>query len=204
MVEMDRVLVVAAHPDDEVLGCGATIRKLIESGAHVRIVIIGEGSSCRYPGDQLDSDEVNAAIAQRRAFAEKAMAVLGVSDVWFGDFPCGRCDIIPVIEIGKLVETHIAQFLPDTVITHHCQDANSDHRITFNAVNTATRPVPVVASAQYCVLKHQVQPNGDLSTPFNPACLLMYQTRSTLKLRHLIAILKRRDVNFLSRARQKG
>ena len=49
MVEMDRVLVVAAHPDDEVLGCGATIRKLIESGAHVRIVIIGEGSSCRYP-----------------------------------------------------------------------------------------------------------------------------------------------------------
>ena len=93
-------------------------------------------------GDQLDSDEVNAAIAQRRAFAEKAMAVLGVSDVWFGDFPCGRFDIIPVIEIGKLVETHIAQFLPDTVITHHCQDANSDHRITFNAVNTATRPVP--------------------------------------------------------------
>lgn len=142
MIDMNRVLVVAAHPDDEVLGCGATIRKLVELGAQVRIVILGEGSSCRYSVKQIRSDEVRAAITQRRAFADQAIEVLGVNDAWFGDFPCGRFDTVPVIEIGKTIESHIAQFLPDTVITHHGQDTNSDHRITFNAVNTATRPMP--------------------------------------------------------------
>ena len=142
MIEMNRVLVVVAHPDDEVLGCGATIRKLVESGSQVRILILGEGTSCRYEVEQIDTDEVRATIAQRRAFADKAIAVLGVSDSWFGDFPCGRFDTVPVIEIGKLIETHIEQFLPDTVMTHHGKDTNSDHRITFSAVIAATRPVP--------------------------------------------------------------
>jgi len=142
MIDMNRVLVVAAHPDDEVLGCGATIRKLVESGAEVRILILGEGSSCRYSTDQIRSNEVREAILQRRAFADQAIEVLGVTDAWFVEFPCGRFDTVPVIEIGKTIEFHIADFLPDTVITHHGQDTNSDHRITFNAVNTATRPVP--------------------------------------------------------------
>lgn len=142
MMNMRRVLVVVAHPDDEVLGCGATIRKLIESGSQVRILILGEGSSCRYPLEQIESQEVKFAIRQRRDFADASMDVLGVSDAWFSDFPCGRFDTVPVIDIGKLVESHIWQFQPDTVITHHGKDTNSDHRITFNAVITATRPIP--------------------------------------------------------------
>lgn len=142
MINMKRVLVVVAHPDDEVLGCGATIRKLVEAGALVRVLVVGEGSSCRFSSDQIDSDAVRTAIAHRRALADAAMEVLGVTDAWFGDFPCGRFDTVPVIEIGKLIETHIARFQPDTVVTHHGQDANSDHRITFNAVIAATRPVP--------------------------------------------------------------
>jgi LmbE family N-acetylglucosaminyl deacetylase len=139
---MKRVLVVVAHPDDEVLGCGATIRKLVEGGAVVRVLVVGEGSSCRHPADRLASAEVQAEIVQRRTFADAAMQVLGVTDAVFCDFPCGRFDTAPVIDIGKLVETHIADFKPDTLMTHYGEDANSDHRVTFNAVIAATRPTP--------------------------------------------------------------
>lgn len=137
-----RALVVAAHPDDEVLGCGATIHKILGQGGHVRVLILGEGSTCRYPADLITSAEARAAIAQRRGFADQALASLGVVDAVFGDLPCGRFDQVPLIDIGKTIEEQIRQFRPDTVLTHFGQDANSDHRLAFNAVITATRPVP--------------------------------------------------------------
>ncbi len=139
---MTRVLVVVAHPDDEVLGCGATIHKIIRGGGIVRVLILGEGSSCRYPKEMLESEQVRLDIAQRRRFADNSLAVLGVTDVVFGDIPCGRFDSVPIIDIGKQIEMQIADFRPDTVITHFVSDANSDHRITFNATIAATRPVP--------------------------------------------------------------
>ena len=139
---MGRVLVVAAHPDDEVLGCGATIHKILSQGGHVRVCILGEGSTCRYPVGRIASEEAKAAISQRRSFADQALASLGVVDAVFGDLPCGRFDQIPLIDIGKQIEEQIRQFRPDTVLTHFGQDANSDHRLSFNAVIAATRPVP--------------------------------------------------------------
>jgi LmbE family N-acetylglucosaminyl deacetylase len=140
--KMDRVLVVVAHPDDEVLGCGATICKIICNGGAVRVLILGEGSSCRYPQQMLGSDQVCHEMLQRRQFAEEALTVLGATDAVFGNLPCGRFDTTPIIDIGKQIEIQIADFQPDTVITHFAGDANSDHRITFNAVIAATRPVP--------------------------------------------------------------
>lgn len=141
-MEMNKVLVVVAHPDDEVLGCGATIRKLVCEGAKVRVLILGEGSSARYPREMMDSKEVRRDIQQRRQFAEKSFAILGVADVVYGDLPCGRFDTVPIIDIGKLIEASIADLSPDTVMTHFGNDANSDHRLTFNAVIAATRPTP--------------------------------------------------------------
>lgn len=141
-VTMNRVLVVVAHPDDEVLGCGATIHKIIRGGGVVRVLVLGEGSSCRYSKDMLGSEQVRTEISQRRQFADEALAVLGVVDAVFGDLPCGRFDTVPIIDIGKQIEAQIADFRPDTVITHFGGDANSDHRLTFNAVIAATRPVP--------------------------------------------------------------
>jgi len=142
MLNMQRVLVVVAHPDDEVLGCGATIARLVAEGKAVSVLILGEGSSCRFPRALVGSTEVAREIAVRRSFAERCFAVLGVTDVEYGEIPCGRFDTVPVIDIGKMVETHIQAFQPDTLLTHCGHDANSDHRITFNAVITATRPVP--------------------------------------------------------------
>jgi len=141
-VSLEKVLVVAAHPDDEVLGCGGTIRRTLREGGWVRVLVLGEGSSCRFPLGQIASSEAVAAITQRRRFAERALAALGVDEFRFGDLPCGRFDTQPIIDIGKTIEIEIADFKPDAVITHFGRDANSDHRHTFDAVLAATRPVP--------------------------------------------------------------
>jgi LmbE family N-acetylglucosaminyl deacetylase len=139
-MNMKRVLVVAAHPDDDVLGCGATMSKLIKSGKAVRVVFLGEGSTCRYEEGQIDSDEAQRTIEQRNGFAREALAVLGVDDYVFHNLPCGRFDTIPIIDIGKRVELEIAAFRPDTVISHFANDTNNDHRLAFQATLQATRP----------------------------------------------------------------
>ena len=139
-MNMERVLVVAAHPDDDILGCGATMCKLVKRGKLVRVVFLGEGSTCRYAEDKIGSEETQHAIEQRNGFACEALAVLGVDDFVFHNLPCGRFDTIPIIDIGKLVEKEIAVFQPDTILTHFAHDTNNDHRLAFQAALQATRP----------------------------------------------------------------
>ena len=137
---MHRVLVVAAHPDDDILGCGATMRRLVKQASSVRVLFLGEGSTCRYEGDQVNTKEAQTAIKQRQKFAHEALDVLGVDDYVFHDLPCGRFDTTPIIDAGKRVESEIAAFLPDTIFTHFAHDTNNDHRVTFQATLQATRP----------------------------------------------------------------
>lgn len=135
---MKRVLVIAAHPDDEVLGCGATISKYSRQGVKFTVLFIAEGSSCRYV-DPVSAESL-AAIGARTQQAVNALALLGVKDYHFNDLPCGRLDQVPIIEINKVIEKVIRQFDPDTVLTHSAFDANNDHRIVYRATIMATRP----------------------------------------------------------------
>jgi LmbE family N-acetylglucosaminyl deacetylase len=135
---MKRVLVIAAHPDDEVLGCGATIAKYSRRGVHFMVLFIAEGSSCRY-ADPCCAESV-AAIEARNQHSANAMALLGVKDYHFKNFPCGRLDQVPIIEINKSIEYAIGKFNPDTVLTHSALDVNNDHRIVCRATIMATRP----------------------------------------------------------------
>lgn len=135
---MKRVLIIAAHPDDEVLGCGATIAKYSRIGTEFMVLFIAEGSSCRY--SNISSPASTAAIAERTRMATNALAVLGVNEYCFNDLPCGRLDQEPVIEINKAIERAISKFDPDTVLTHSYFDANNDHRIVFRSTVMATRP----------------------------------------------------------------
>ncbi|WP_244934497.1 PIG-L deacetylase family protein [Leptospira vanthielii] len=135
---MKKVLILAAHPDDEVLGCGGILSKYQGSGVEFKIVFIGEGSSCRYT--ELDSKESKDAINFRNACAIKALDSLGVQNFVFHNLPCGRFDQIPIIEINKIIEKEITSFSPDTLFTHSVFDANNDHKIVFHSTIMATRP----------------------------------------------------------------
>lgn len=130
------ILILAAHPDDEVLGCGGTIAKLADEGAIVHVAFLADGVFSR-AGEQTAQQ---LELTSRRAAAHKACEILGVRSVSFGDFPDNRMDTIPLLDITQAVETLIAQHKPEMVFTHHAGDVNIDHRRLHEAVVTACRP----------------------------------------------------------------
>ncbi len=135
-----RILVIGAHPDDDVLGCAGVIYKLQKKGAKIRILFIGEGSSCRFNSADHSKLECKNAILDREKAAKRALDFINVKNITFLHNPCGRFDTVPLIDIGKSIELEIADFCPDTIFTHSNVDANNDHRITFQATLQATRP----------------------------------------------------------------
>jgi len=165
---MRRALVIAAHPDDEVLGCGATISKYSRQGGQFMVLFVAEGSSCRY-ADPASVDSV-AAIASRTKQAVNALDLLGIEDYQFGDLPCGRLDQMPIIEINKAIEQVIRKFDPDTVFTHASSDANNDHKIVCRATIMATRPGAQNRVAR--VLSYEVLSSSEwaFSETFAPNC----------------------------------
>jgi LmbE family N-acetylglucosaminyl deacetylase len=133
-----RVLIIAAHPDDEILGCGGLISKYQPEGVKFKILFIGEGSTCRY--EDFRCEEGVSDIKERTVSVAKAMTILNIQDFELHDLPCGRLDQIPIIKINKIIENAIRSFEPDTVLTHSPYDANNDHKIVFNSTIMATRP----------------------------------------------------------------
>lgn len=135
---MKRALIIAAHPDDDILGCGGILSKYQSCGINFKVIFIGEGSTCRFY-DPKCNDALNA-IKQRNFAACKALSYLNIDNVEFNDLPCGRLDQTPIIEINKIIEKAINEFSPDTILTHSPYDVNNDHKIVFQATLTATRP----------------------------------------------------------------
>ena len=135
---MSTVLVVAAHPDDEVLGCGGTIAAL--SRTHdVHVAILGEGATSRAPRRDRAPKRAVARLQQQ---SREAAKVLKVRSVQLAGLPDNRFDALPLLEIVKQVEAWVVRLRPEAVYTHHPGDLNVDHQLTFRAVLTATRPQP--------------------------------------------------------------
>jgi LmbE family N-acetylglucosaminyl deacetylase len=130
---MTKILVIAAHPDDEVLGMGGTIAAHTGRGDAVRVVVVTDGSSTQYPGDA----EVRA---RKDGEARRAASELGVEDYVHLDLPDMRLDTLPHVEVNKVVEEHVREFAPEVVYTVQ-PDVNNDHRVLFDSVAVATRPV---------------------------------------------------------------
>lgn len=137
-VTAESVLVVAAHPDDEILGCGGTLAKLASSGARIHVAFLADGVFSR-GGDRAARE---AELCRRRHAARQACGALGVTSLSFGDFPDNRLDGVPLLDLIRPIEALIAEHRPDTVFTHHAGDLNIDHRRTHQAVVTACRPQP--------------------------------------------------------------
>lgn len=138
-----RLLVVAAHPDDEVLGCGGTIARFRDAGHDVRVVMLAEGVTARFDPSEFATPQVQEWSARRNANAYRALAVLGVpsDQVFVEQRPCCRLDMVPQIDLVKQIERHIADFRPTDLFTHAAADTNVDHRMAHQAVLTAVRPL---------------------------------------------------------------
>jgi LmbE family N-acetylglucosaminyl deacetylase len=137
-----RVLVVAAHPDDEVLGCGATMARHAQAGDEVHTVFLADGVAARDrdAGDgRAGHDE---SLEHRRAAAHEAAERLGSASVAFFDFPDNRLDSVALLEIVQELEAFAAPLAPEIVYTHHAGDLNVDHRICHQVALTAFRPLP--------------------------------------------------------------
>lgn len=136
-IRFNKVLVVVAHPDDEILGCGGLMAKF-SSDVEFHILFVAEGSSCRF--DIFDSFEAQQAIHERNKSAVKALRALGAKSWHFHNFPCGRLDQTPLIEINKVIEYHISLVEPDVLITHSPCDSNQDHVKICRSSIIASRP----------------------------------------------------------------
>ncbi len=147
-----KVLVVAAHPDDETLGSGGYAAKLIRQGHEVNWLILGEGTTSRV------ADRTQVGRAELRSQSDdclRAASIIGVRSVTQLEFPDNRFDSVDLLDVTKSIEAQIAKREPAVVITHHRGDLNIDHRVTHQAVLTATRPVP--GSTIHTVLAFEVQ-----------------------------------------------
>lgn len=131
-------LIIAAHPDDEVLGCGGTIAKLAAQGEEVHILILATGLTSRVGFDLEKTPDALQAHLER---ARRAVALLGAINVNFAGFPDQKMDMLPLLEITHRIEVEIESIKPQTIFTHHGGDLNLDHVITFRATLTATRPM---------------------------------------------------------------
>ena len=135
MNKIKKVLVVAAHPDDELLGCGGTLIKLAKKNCKIFTLFFTDGISAR--GSKF-SKKVN----NRKNEALKSLKIMGVHSSKFLSYPDNGLDTVPLIKIIREIEQIIIKFKPDTILTHSNVDLNIDHEIVSRAVVTASRPKP--------------------------------------------------------------
>lgn len=131
MKKMGHVLVVAAHPDDEVLGCGGTIARHIAEGDTVSVVVVTRGTPQVFAQTQVEQVRHELAAAHR---------VLGISTLHFLDFPAPKLDSIPNYEIAERLQALFRQQAPDIVYLPHRGDLHADHRAVYYATLVAARP----------------------------------------------------------------
>lgn len=136
----NKILVIAAHPDDEILGCGGTIAKHVQQGDIVDVVILAEGITSR--DDVRDRTNNEKALTDLSTAARKANKIVGVNKLSLCQFPDNRMDSLSLLDVVKTIENIISKFKPSTIYTHHRGDVNIDHRIIHDAVVTACRPMP--------------------------------------------------------------
>jgi N-acetylglucosamine malate deacetylase 1 len=133
------IAVIAAHADDEVLGCGGTISKFIDEGHSVHILLMADGETSR---SELDKSSYEFAKEKRNTSAKKANKILSSSSLTVLEFPDNRMDGLDLLDVVKPIEKFIDEYKPEIIITHFAGDVNIDHQITNKAVITACRPQP--------------------------------------------------------------
>jgi len=158
------ILLVFAHPDDEVLGCGATIAKFAMQGAKVSTLILSDGVASRVP------THLSKEIKNRQNEMQKANKLIGVKEVFTESFPDNAFDSVPLLDIVKKIEDIKQKTKPQIIFTHHYGDMNIDHQITYQAVLTATRPMQgeMVKEIYSCEIPSSTEWNFEPNKQFAP------------------------------------
>lgn len=138
MQNINKALIIAAHPDDEVLGMGATIYKLSEMGKEIHLLIVTDGSTCQYR----NSNQIDAIIASKKQETLNCAKLLGIKSVSYADLPDMKLDTIPQVDVNSVIENAINRIKPDTIFTHFYADLNMDHQIVYKSTMVATRSLP--------------------------------------------------------------
>lgn len=162
----NKVLVVAAHPDDEVLGCGGTIAMHAEVGDEVHVLILAEGATGRDP--IRDREKRRPELTRLAQSARRAVDILKAKSLTLHDFPDNRMDSVDILDVAKLVESHIKRVRPGIVYTHHAGDLNIDHRRVHEGVVVACRPLP--SSAVRTLLFFEAASSTEWRPPASGAC----------------------------------
>ena len=150
-----KILIIAAHPDDEVLGMGATIKKLANQKHEIHLCVVTEGATAQYENKKM--------IEVRKDACIKAGKILGISNFTFLGFPDAKLDTIPQLEINKKLEEIIKKFKPEIVYTTPFNDLMIDHQKVFECTLVATRPI---SNSVKKILCYEIP--GITKIPFNP------------------------------------
>ncbi|NCO01837.1 MAG: PIG-L family deacetylase [Epsilonproteobacteria bacterium] len=134
-----KILIVAAHPDDEVLGCFGTVARLIKEGYEAYTLILGEGKTSRDIQRVVQEKKEELEILNQEI--QKANACIGIKKTFVHHFADNRFDSIDLLDIIKVISDVKDEVQPDIIFTHFKNDLNIDHQITYKAVITATRPM---------------------------------------------------------------
>jgi len=137
-----KIMIIAAHPDDEILGCGGTVARLINEGAEGYTLILGQGRMPEYV--VLGFKEYDKQLREWIESIKQANLIIGTKKIYLPDanfLPDNQFDSVPLLTIVRFIENEIKDYKPDLIFTHYANDLNIDHRITYQAVITATRPM---------------------------------------------------------------
>ena len=162
---MNKVLIIAAHPDDEVLGCGGTIANHTAKGDTVHVLFMTNGLGSRVESSSED-------VLNRQSMAYQSADILGVKSLTFLDFPDNSMDSIPLLNVVKKIEEEVNNFQPEIIYTHHIGDLNIDHQVTHKAVMTACRPQPNFCVKEIYCFEVLSSTEWTIDNLFSPNCFV--------------------------------
>jgi LmbE family N-acetylglucosaminyl deacetylase len=180
------VLVVAAHPDDELLGCGGTAARLAREGHSLYMAILGEGITSRQP-QRSSADPAD--LTSLRGCSQRVADLLGVKELSLHGLPDNRFDTLPLLDVIKVVEELIERWRPTAIYTHHGGDLNVDHQVVSRAVLTAARPMessPVRELYMFEIASSTEWAFQQLSPVFKPNVFVNIESTLPLKLEGML------------------